>query len=79
MKKLNAVSKSRFKAKALEYFRMVEKSRKPIIITDHGKPVLKVVPFSADPMEILKELRGTLVEYKAPTEPVGVNDWNALK
>jgi prevent-host-death family protein len=79
VKKSNAISKSRFKAKALEYFRMVEKSRKPIIITDHGKPVLKVVPFSADPEEILKELRGTLVKYKAPTEPVGVDDWNALK
>jgi prevent-host-death family protein len=79
MNKSDLISKSRFKAKALEYFRLVEKSGKPIIITDHGKPVLKVVPFSADPKEILKELRGTLVEYKAPLKPVGVDDWNVLK
>ena len=35
------VSKSRFKAKALELFRQVERTGKPIIITDRGTPVLK--------------------------------------
>ena len=54
----DAVSKSRFKSKALEYFRQVEKSGKPLIITDRGKPVLEVAPFSEDPEEALKELRG---------------------
>src|SRR6185503_517101 len=42
----HTVSKSGFKARALEFFRQVEKSRQPVIITDRGKPVLKVVPFS---------------------------------
>ena len=79
MKKSNTVSKSKFKAKALEYFRLVEKSRKPLIITDHGKPVLKIAPFSVDPAELLKELRGTLVQYEAPLEPVGEADWRVLK
>lgn len=72
-----SVPKSRFKARALEYFRHVEKSRKPLIITDRGKPVLKVVPFSEDPEEILKELRNSLVKYKDPTKPVGESDWEA--
>lgn len=40
------VSKSRFKPQALEYFRQVEKSGEPLIITDRGKPVLKVLPYS---------------------------------
>jgi prevent-host-death family protein len=79
MKGHNVVSKSRFKPKALEYFREVEKTGKALIITDHGKPVLKVVPFAADPHEILKQLRGTVKKYKDPTEPVGTEDWNALK
>lgn len=78
MKKTNSVSKSQFKPKALEYFRSVEKSRKPLVITDRGKPVLRIVPYSADPLEVLKELRGTLLEYKRPMEPVGSDDWNAL-
>ena len=73
------VSKSGFKSRALEYFRQVEKSRKPLIITDRGKPVLRVVPFSEDPEEILKELRGSVVKYKDPTKPVGESDWDALR
>jgi prevent-host-death family protein len=73
------VSKSGFKSRALEYFRQVEKSRKPVIITDRGKPVLKVVPFSEDPEEILKELRGSTLKYENPTKPVDESDWEALQ
>jgi len=72
------IPKSRFKSRALEYFRQVEKSRKPLVITDRGKPVLKVVPFSENPEELLKELRHSLMAYKAPTRPVGEDDWEAL-
>ena len=36
------VSKSRFKAHALELFRQVEQTGKPIIITDRGIPVLRL-------------------------------------
>ena len=73
------ISKSGFKSRALEYFRQVEKSRKPLIITDRGKPVLKLVPFSEDPEEILKELRGSVMKYQDPTAPVGESDWEALR
>ena len=73
------VSKSRFKSRALEYFRQIENSRKPLIITDRGKPVLKIVPFSEDPEEILKELRNSVVKYKDPTKPVGESEWESLR
>jgi prevent-host-death family protein len=73
------VSKSRFKARALYYFREVERTRRPIIITDRGKPVLKLAPFSDNPEEVLKELRHTVLKYENPTEPVGLDDWEALK
>ena len=36
-----SVSKSAFKAKALEYFREVESTGAELVITDHGKPVHK--------------------------------------
>lgn len=65
------VSKSSFKAKALEYFREVESTGKELVITDHGKPVLKVVPYSYDPAEALRALRGTVIRYEDPLEPVG--------
>lgn len=73
----NRVSKSRFKARALEYFRQVEQTGKPLIITDRGVPRLKLVPYRDDPRAALKALRDTVVEYRAPTEPVGQTDWEA--
>jgi prevent-host-death family protein len=66
-----SVSKSAFKAKALEYFRDVESSGRELVITDHGKPVLKIVPYDRDPMEALKALRGSVLRYDDPLEPVG--------
>ena len=79
MKNQNIISKSRFKPRALEYFRQVEQTGKPLIITDQGKPVLKIVPYAGSPDEILKELRGTVKKYERPTQPVGMEDWNTLK
>ncbi len=73
------ISKSKFKPNALKYFREVEKTGKPIIITDRGKPVLKIIPFSDDPESALKALRNSVIEYEDPLEPVGLEDWEALK
>lgn len=73
------ISKSRFKSRALEYFRQVERTRKPLIITDRGEPVLKVVPFSEDPEEVLRELRNSVLKYKDPTRSIAESDWEALR
>jgi len=75
----NLVSKSKFKPRALEYFRMVEHTKKELIITDHGRPVLKIVPFSEDHIEVLKTLRNTVIEYTDYTDPIGLDDWESLK
>jgi antitoxin (DNA-binding transcriptional repressor) of toxin-antitoxin stability system len=50
-----------------------------LIICDRGKPVLKIVPYAEDPEEALKALRNTVINYTDPTEPVGLEDWEALK
>lgn len=39
------ISKSRFKAQALEFFREIEATGKSVIITDHGKPALEAPRF----------------------------------
>ncbi|HEA65593.1 hypothetical protein LCGC14_2811380 [marine sediment metagenome] len=75
----NVISKSKFKPNALKYFRYVEKTGKELIITDHGKPALKIVPFSDDPLEALKELRNSVIKYEDPISPVGLEDWESLK
>ena len=71
------VSKSRFKAQALEFFREVERTGKPIIITDRGNPVLKLSPYAEDPRESIKVLRESVVRYNDPTRPVGADDWES--
>jgi prevent-host-death family protein len=74
-----SVSKSQFKSKALEYFRQVETTGKSLVITDRGRPVLKLVPFAEDPAEVLRELRQSVLRYENPTEPVATEDWESLK
>lgn len=75
------VSKSQFKAQALEFLRAVESKKQPLIITHAGKPVAKVIPYQqkSQQEEILKSLRGTVKFYKDPDEPVGLEDWEILK
>jgi prevent-host-death family protein len=76
---MEMVAKSKMKAHCLEYFRQVEHSGQELIITDRGKPILKVVPYASNPAEILESLRGSVIRYDDPTEPVAVEDWEALK
>ena len=74
-----SVSKSRFKAKALEYFRHVERTGEELVITDRGRPVLRIVPFKPEPGRALAALRETVVRYDAPTDPVGAEDWRQVR
>jgi antitoxin (DNA-binding transcriptional repressor) of toxin-antitoxin stability system len=67
-----AVSKSQFKPHSLEYFRKIEQTGEELIITDHGRPVLMIVPCVADLEECFRGLRNTVLQYDAPLEPVGV-------
>ncbi len=73
------VSKSKFKPQALKFFRDVEQTRKELIIPDRGKPVLKIVPYTKSPDDVLKLLRNSVLKYENPTEPVGLGDWESLK
>ena len=40
----DTISKSKLKAKMLEIFRQLEASGDELIVTDHDKPVLKIIP-----------------------------------
>lgn len=76
---MQIISKSQFKAQLLEFLRKVEKDKKPLVVTHDGRPVVKVTPYKEDEDSVLKALRGSLVSYKKPSEPVGLEDWEALK
>ena len=73
------ISKSKFKPQALKYFREIEETGQELIITDHTKPVIKIIPYHNKPQIILKELRNSVLFYDDPLEPVAENDWDALK
>lgn len=75
----NMISKSEFKPKALHYFRIVQKSGKELIVSDHGKPVIKIVPYQDNSMDLLASLRNTVKRYLEPTEPVDLDNWENLK
>ena len=76
---MQTVSKSRLKAKALEYFRRVQETGRELVVTDRGKPVLKIVPYRGRSRELRRALKGSVLRYAKPTEPVGVEDWESLK
>lgn len=67
-------SKSKFKPKTLEYLRKVEETGEPLIITDHGNPVVRIEPYRGGE-ETLRFLKGCVLRYDDPTEPVATEDW----
>ena len=72
------VSKSKFKAHALEIFRRVEMTGEPVVVTDHGKPTLIVQKYLGSQADARSRLKGSVLRYDAPLEPVGDDDWEAL-
>ena len=76
---MQTISKSQFKPKALQYFREIQEKGLEIIITDRGKPVVKISPFQKDSQMILEELRNSVLKYDDPLEPVAEDEWDVLK
>jgi prevent-host-death family protein len=54
------VSKSELKAKMFEYLRQIQKTGEKLIVTDFGKPVLVILPYSAGKSvdELFADVRG---------------------
>lgn len=68
------ISKSKFKAHALEIMRDVELTGDEVVITSHGKPALIVKKFKQK-ISPLEKLRGSVVKYSSPTTPISEDDW----
>jgi len=72
---MDQISKTEFKAHALEVLREIERSGKSRIITDHGKPTIEIKKLRKTDQSPLEILKGTVLEYDAFDEPVGADDW----
>ena len=72
------VSKSQFKARALDYFRQVERGEE-LVVTDHGHKVIRISRYTSDDEAELRSLRGLLEQYDDPFAPVDEDAWEALR
>ncbi|GLR68954.1 antitoxin [Acidocella aquatica] len=65
---MHKISKSQFKPRALELFREVEATGRPLIITDNGTPTLEIRPYAAPRANPLEALRGSVLFFTPPEE-----------
>ena len=73
------ISKSKLKAKMLEIFRELEATGDELIVTDHGRPVLKIVPIQ--PKNSVKELFAEYqaqVEYLEDIDTPTIDEWDEV-
>lgn len=82
------VTKSKLKARMLEYFREVERTGVPLVVTDHGREVLEVRPLGKPrvitPEEVLARYRsgsgaGILPAEEELLSPLPLDDWEILR
>jgi prevent-host-death family protein len=65
------VGSAEFKARCLEFIEHVRESREEYVVTRHGTPVAKLVPVDeAGSVSPLGTMRGTLLKYERPFEPI---------
>jgi len=73
------VTKSQFKARALEFFRKVEDSGSSVVVTDHGRPAVEIRRYRTDKRSPLEALRNSVADFKRPTDSVAEDDWEVLQ
>ena len=76
---VSRVSKSRFKAQALEIFRRIESTGEPVIVTDRGEPTLIVRKYVGKVTDARARLKNSVLRYDDPFEPAGADDWEAMR
>jgi prevent-host-death family protein len=81
------VTISKLKARMLEYFREVERTGEPLVVTDHGREVLEVRPIRPESMsgaEVLEWYRsgpgpGIAISDEDLMASLPLQDWEVLR
>jgi len=71
------ISKSEFKAKALEILRGVEETGQSVLVTDRGKPTVEIRPYRSHMRTAKEILKGSVLTFENPVEPTDER-WEAL-
>lgn len=69
---------AQFKAECLKLMDEVEKTRQPIIITKHGRPVAQLAPVPADTGSLFGYMKETMRVQGDVTTPVDI-EWTTLR
>lgn len=70
------VAAAEFKATCLELMDRVRETGVEYVVTKHGEPVAKLVPYeAADARPIFGSMKGTVLHYERPFDPID-GDWN---
>jgi len=71
------ISAARFKAECLKLMDEVEKTRQPITITTHGRPVAQLAPIPDDTGSLFGYMKGTVRVDDDVMAPLDI-EWSAL-
>jgi len=71
------ISAAQFKAECLKLMDQVAKTRQPIVITKHGRPVAQLAPVSEESDSLFGYMRNTLKVDGDVEAPVDI-EWSAL-
>jgi len=67
---MKTIKASEFKAKCLGFIDEVAETREPIIITKHGKPVGRLVPYHRKPASFFGLHRGVIKSHDDLMDPL---------
>jgi prevent-host-death family protein len=68
---LDWIPAATFKATCLELMDRVKETGTPLVVTKHGRPVAKLVPYdAAERSGLFGSMAGTVLKYDRPFDPV---------
>ena len=71
-----SVGAAQFKARCLELMDRVRETGVEYIVTKHGEPVAKLVPFTPSARRsVFGSMKGTVLKYDRPFEPIDA-EWD---
>ena len=74
-----AVAAADFKATCLELMDRVRETGVEYVVTKHGKPVAKLVPYVAPKKrKVFGSMKGTVLKYERPFDPIDA-EWDINK
>ncbi len=74
------IALNEFKSKLSLFINKMIATSDPIFITKHKKVIAKVVPSSNEELwkSVEGKMKGSVIKYENPEEPVGEEDWEQL-